>query len=171
VRRSGCVLKGLGCLVLLVLALGLAMAGAALLQSSVEIEEHRPAESRAELEAVLARFAGHGQYVDIVRREDGLIGTHVHHEREPAQPGRITRLHGLLLDEGPGRLVRVSTPGWVLDLARWKTGLTQPLVEPIEQRLGLEVSLPDLAPFGPGLIVDHRGAHGRRIVIWAEGDG
>ncbi|HTE05883.1 MAG TPA: hypothetical protein VK824_06785 [Planctomycetota bacterium] len=167
--RPRSLLRTLGCLLGLALLIVLAIGVAAVMQSSVQVLQGQATDGAGEIAAALARFPGGRPYVDIVRR-DGLIATLVHHEREPAHPARIVMLRGLLWDEGPDRLVRASTPAWVLDLARWKTDATAPLLQPIEKRLGLEVSLPDLAPFGPGLIVDHHGAHGRRIVLWAEGD-
>ncbi len=168
--RRGSALKALGCFLALVLLAGLGIGTAMLMQSSMDVVHLEPAGGTAELDAVLARFAGSRQYLDLERRDDGLVTAHVHHEREPAHPARIARVHGLLWDEQPARLVRVSTPAWVLDVARWKASLATPLMDPLEKRLGLEVALPDLAPFGPGLVLDHHGAHGRRIVIWADGE-
>jgi len=162
-------LKVLGCLAALLLLIGLGVGGAVLLMSSFDVQHREQAEGAAAIDEALARFAGSRPYVDLVRR-DGLISTNVHHEREPEHPAAITRVHGLLWEEVPGRLVRASTPAWVLDVARWKNAATAPLLQPLEKQLGLEVSLPDLSPFGPGLLVDHHGAHGRRLVIWAEGD-
>jgi hypothetical protein len=166
--RPMALLKSLGCLAALLLALGAIVAGVAMVQSSLEVVERPPAEGEAELDAVVARFGVRTQYLDLVRR-DGVITTHVHHEREPAHPGRITALHGLLWEAGPRRLVRASVPAWAFELTRWKADLTAPLLAPFEKRLGLEVSLPDLAPFGPGLVLDHHGHHDRRVVLWAEG--
>ncbi len=168
-QRPGALLRLLGCLVVIGLLAGVLVLGAALLQSSVAVVHSEPAGAERELDAAVARFAGQRPYVDIEHR-DGVLAAVVHHELEPATPARITMLRGLMWDAPGRRLLRAATPLWVFDFTRWKAAVAGALVEPIEQRLGLDVRLPDLAPFGPGLVLDHRFADGRRVVIWAQGD-
>ena len=50
----------------------------------------------------------------------------------------------------------------------WKAKAFGGIVRPFDQQIGLEFDLPDLAPLGPGLVLDERYEDGRRIMVWAE---
>ena len=119
-----------------------------------------------EFDAVRRRFADKPPYVTVVR--DGHLGTEVRRELEPVTPARIETVKGIAWRPASGRRVSVSTPYWVFQATRWKAKVLSAIVRPFHQQLGLEVELPDLAPLGPGLVLDERYPDGRRVIVWTE---
>lgn len=165
-HSSSTVWRPLAALLVAVILIGLGLAVLVLLQSSLDLRSSDAAAVDREFEAVRRRFADKPPYVTVVR--GGHLGTDVRHELEPATPARIETVKGIAWHPASGRRISVSTPYWVFQATRWKARALGAIVRPFHQQLGLEVELPDLAPLGPGLVLDERYPDGRRIVVWTE---
>lgn len=119
-----------------------------------------------EFDGLRRRFPATHPYITVVRNGHGTAI--VHHDVEPATPGRIKTVQGVAWDLVSGRRVSVSTPYWVFQASRWKAKALGSVVKPFDQQLGLDIELPDLSPLGPGLVLDQRYPDGRRMLVWTE---
>ena len=165
-HSSPTVSRPLAALVVTVILIGLGLGVLVLSQSSLDLRASDAAAVEREFEAIRRRFADKPAYVTVVR--DGHLATNVRRELEPATPARIENVKGLAWHPASGRRVSLSTPYWVFQATRWKAKALGVVVRPFHQQLGLEVELPDLAPLGPGLVLDERYPDGRRVIVWTE---
>jgi hypothetical protein len=149
-----------------VMCIGLGLGVLVLSQSSFDLRPMDGAAMNHEFDRLRERFPATRPYVTVVR--DGHATAVVHHDVEPATPGRITTVQGVAWDPASGRRVSVSTPYWVFQATRWKAMAVGTVVKRFDQRLGLDIELPDLAPLGPGLVLDERSPGGRRVLVWTE---
>lgn len=146
---------------------GLGLAVLVLSQSSFDIRPTDGAAINREFDGVRRRFGPATQaYITVVR--NGHVTATVHHDVESATPGRIKTVQGIAWDPASGRRVSVSTPYWVFQATRWKAKALGTVVRRFDQQLGLDIELPDLAPLGPGLVLDERYPDGRRVLVWTE---
>jgi len=97
---------------------GLGLAVVVLSQSSLDIRPTDGAAINREFDGVRRRFAATQAYITVVRK--GHVTAAVHHDVEPATPGRIKTLQGIVWDPASGRRLTVSTPYWVFQATRWK---------------------------------------------------
>lgn len=165
-RSSSTVWRPYAALLAAVLLIGLGLAVLVLSQSSLDVRSANAAAVDREFDAVRRRFADKPPYVTVVR--EGHLATNVRHELEPVTPARIQTVKGIAWHPASGRRVTVSTPYWVFQATRWKAKALSAIVRPFHQQLDLEVELPDLAPLGPGLVLDERYPDGRRVIVWTE---
>jgi hypothetical protein len=165
-HSSSIVLRPLAAVLVAAMLIGLGLAVLVLSQSSVDLRSSDAAAVDREFAAVQRRFADKPPYVTVVR--DGRLATSVRHELEPGAPARIETVKGIAWHPASGRRVSVSTPYWVFQATRWKAKALGAVVRPFHEQLGLEVELPDLAPLGPGLVLDERYPDGRRVIVWTE---
>jgi len=149
-----------------VVFIGLGLAVLVLSQSSLDIRPTDGAAINREFDGVRRRFPATQAYITVDR--NGRVAATVHHDVEPATPGRIKTVQGVAWDPASGRRVSVSTPYWVFQATRWKAKALGTVVKRFDQQLGLDVDLPDLAPLGPGLVLDERYPDGRRVLVWTE---
>jgi len=149
-----------------VVFIGLGLAVVVLSQSSLDIRPTEGAAIDREFHGVRRRFPATQAYIT-VDRNARVVAT-VHHHVEPATPGRIKIVRGIAWDPASGRRVSVSTPYWVFQATRWKAKALGAVVKRFDQQLGLDIELPDLAPLGPGLVLDERYPDGRRVLVWTE---
>jgi hypothetical protein len=165
-HSSSAVWRPLAALLVAVILIGLGLAVLVLSQTSLDFRSSDAAAVDREFDAIRRRFADKPPYVTVVR--DGHLATSVRHELEPATPARIETVKGIAWHPASGRRISVLTPYWVFQATRWKAKALGAIVRPFHQQLGLEVELPDLAPLGPGLVLDERYPDGRRIIVWTE---
>jgi len=149
-----------------VVSIGLGLAVLVLSQSSLDIRPTDRAAINREFDGVRRRFPATQAYITVVR--NGHVAVTVHHDLEPATAGGIRTLLGIAWDPASGRRVSASTPYWVFEATRWKARALGTMVRPFDQQLGLDIELPDLAPLGPGLVLDERHPDGRRVLVWTE---
>jgi hypothetical protein len=149
------------------LVIGVASIWALVWQSSVQETFPTAREATRELDAARQRFGSARPYIEVVRM-GGQAETVVHHDAEPSQPAPIITLRGIAWDPASRRLVRASTPYWAYKLSLAKARVVQRLVGDFDGRLGIDLTLPELEPLGPGLVLDLRDPDGGRIIVWAE---
>lgn len=145
-----------------------AMAGAGVyfVSRQVQVREASPARAQSLFDQNRERFSG----VPLIELDsDGEIArSHLEELRAKARPASATleALHVLAWDADDEKVVQVAVPFWLLRLKRG----------PIEvfsdtaglQRADLRLTVDDLEALGPSLIVDHRGRHGDRVLIWTQ---
>jgi len=114
-----------------------------------------------------ARFEGQAPIIQIEDR-DGMIRTRI--DRPPPEvpagpmPGTM---HVMAYDPDEGRIVRLSLPFWLLRLGnkgslRFSSDRTQLSFE------HLNLTVDDLARYGPALLVDQKMPQGERVLIWTQ---
>jgi hypothetical protein len=119
-----------------------------------------------EFEQVRTRFAGKPALIEINEDDWGHPRIHQPPEAAATHPPLQT-LHVMAWNEREGRLVRLDLPFWILRLnARSKSYiLSRNEFGDLER---LNITSEDLERFGPGLLVDHRGRRGERVLVWTE---
>jgi len=150
-----------------ILSIGLGLAVLVLSQSSFDVRSTDAAEAEREFEEIRHRLGDTSPYI-VVEVRDGRRVAAVQSGLEPPQPAPVRSVRGIAWGPGSRRRVSVSTPYWVFQATRWKAKALTRVVEPFHQQLGLEFELPDLAPLGPGLVLDERYPDGRRVIVWTE---
>lgn len=82
------------------------------------------------------------------------------------QPPPLRRLAVLAYQADQQRLVSAEVPFWFF---RMKSRPTQFLVRGTGLDLErLEITAPDLAKYGPSVVIDHGRANGDRLLVWTE---
>lgn len=114
-----------------------------------------------------SRFEGQEPIIQIDAGE-GLVRTRIA-RRPPEDPTGPTpdTMHVMAWDPEEGRIVRLSLPFWLLRLGnrgsiRFSSDRTRLSFE------NLDLTVDDLARYGPALIVDHKMPHGERVLIWTQ---
>ncbi len=149
-----------------VVFIGLGLAVLVLSQSSFDLRPMDGAAMNREFNGLRQRFPATHPYITVVR--NGHATAVVHHDVEPATPESIKTVQGVAWDPASGRRVSVSTPYWVFQATRWKAKALGTVIKRFDQQLGLDIELPDLAPLGPGLVLDERDPGRRRVLVWTE---
>ena len=119
-----------------------------------------------EFEQVRVRFAGKTPLIEI--DEDNWERPRVNEPVEAAAPHPpLQTLHVMVFNERDGKLVRLDLPFWVLRLGSKRKSYVFSSNEfgDLER---LNITQEDLERFGPGLLVDHRGRRGERVLVWTE---
>ncbi len=121
-----------------------------------------------EFDQVRERFAGKAPLIEI--DEDAWERPRIHRppaevEPRPAQP--VQTMHVMVWDDRQGNLVRLDLPMWILKLNRRGRSyiFSSDNFGDLER---LNLSAEDIERNGPGLILDHRGRRGERILVWTE---
>ena len=104
--------------------------------SSLDIRPTDGAAINREFDGIRRRFPARQAYITVDR--NGRVAATVHHDVEPATPGRIKTVQGVVWDPASGRRVSVSTPYWVFQATRWKAKALGTVVRRFDQQLGLE---------------------------------
>ncbi len=119
-----------------------------------------------EFEQVRARFAGKTPLIEI--NEEDWERPRINPPAEAAaahQP--LQTMHIMAWNERDGKLVKMDLPFWIL---RLNSGRNSYVFSSNEfgdlERLNL--SAEDLERYGPGLLLDHRGRRGERVLVWTE---
>lgn len=137
------------------------------LSSWGDLRTVEPAEAQRIFSETLTRLGPRPPYIEIAR--DGTV--RVNRDQERQVPSELEVLHLLANDPASARLVEVGFPFWFVRLKVSRTfnlgNLTSFLTGDWEN-LDLTVTEDDLALRGPGLVLDHTTADGKRIVLWTE---
>ncbi len=149
------------------LFIGVATAIFVVSESSLDVQPASAAAFERECDEIRHRFGDSQPYVTIELRGERRVAA-VRGDLEPRHPESIRTLHGVAWSPKMAHRLRASTPYWVFQVTRWKANALTRIVRPFDQQLGLDVELPDLAPFGRGLVLDERYPDGRRILMWTD---
>lgn len=84
----------------------------------------------------------------------------------PAGTRRPETLNIMAFDPDEGKVVKMGIPFWLLRLKMQGTRFSvgHDSIDLQDLRLTVE----DLERFGPTLIVDHKGRHGERVLVWSQ---
>jgi len=114
-----------------------------------------------------ARFEGQNPIIQIEDR-DGIIRTRIDRPPPDVPAGPVPeKMYVMAYDPDEGRIVRLSLPFWLLRLGnrgslRFSSDRTRLSFE------HLNLSVDDLARYGPALLVDQKMPEGERVLIWTE---
>jgi hypothetical protein len=119
-----------------------------------------------ELARVAARFADQQPLLEIRDGEPIL-------NKQRPKPGGSARpidaLHIIVWQPDDRRLVKLNIPFWVLRLTRGRPiRLSGHGSEGESDPIRLHITARDLERYGPGLVMNHKDADGKRVLIWAQ---
>lgn len=147
----------------------LAVVGAGFLfvARQVQTEPASAASAADAFAAARARFEGQEPVIQI-QMGGGIVRTRITRKApaEAAGPSPES-MHVMVWDPKEGRIVRVSLPFWLLRLSNrgsihFSSERTHLSFE------HLELTVDDLAKYGPALIVDQEMPSGERVLIWTQ---
>lgn len=120
--------------------------------------------SVSDFEQARAQFEGQQPYIELRDAESGEAV--VHHELEKAERTPLTKLRVVVYDNDKKQLVRLSIPFWLVRLGGNRPiKLNQGGFDP---GVRMTITPEDLERRGRGLVLDTRGRHGERVIVWAE---
>jgi hypothetical protein len=143
-----------------------AMAGLGFYFFSQHIETHAasPATASRDFDEIKAKFSGQKPLIELDER-GRFLGSNAD---RPAAPNAPTpkQLYINAFDPDDEQVVKMSIPFWLL---RFKTGGGR--IDLNGKRMDLEdlkLTVEDLERFGPTLILDFKGPHGERVLVWSQ---
>ncbi len=119
-----------------------------------------------EFEKLRAALAGQTAFIEMPP-EDGEGEPVVHRELATHPAGQITVVHVRVWAPRDRKLVRVDLPMWTLRLMGSKP-ITIQTGHGSFNGVSLKVTADDIDRRGPGLILDHSGRRGDRLLVWSE---
>ncbi len=119
-----------------------------------------------EFEQVRARFAGKIPLIEV--DEEDWDRPRIHQPSEAAAAhAPLQTMHVMAWNERDGKLVKLDLPFWILRLSpRQKSYVFSSNDFGDLERLNLGAE--DLERYGPGLLLDHRGRRGERVLVWTD---
>jgi uncharacterized membrane protein len=101
---------------------------------------------------------------DIIR--SNLLEARDARARQGGARTAVEALHVLAWDANDEKVVEVAIPFWLL---RLKRGPIDVFSETAGLReAGLRITVEDLESLGPALLIDQRGRHGDRVLVWTQ---
>jgi len=150
-----------------IVGLGLIAGLVVMVKRQVNVQTVASAEAgEAQFQQQLARFAGQKALIELP--EEGRdVEPVVHREMATHVTGRVSAVQVWVWVPRDRRLVRFTLPMWTLRLGG--NG-------PIELHTGegsfrtmtLKVTAEDVDRSGPGLVLEHTGRRGERLLVWSE---
>lgn len=153
---------GIGAFVLIV-GTGLVAVAGYFIYQQFAFQATSSSDVKADEEFALAagRFEGQKPYL-VIKDGEPLVSD------EPAEsPGRpVEAIHILVWDPDDRKVVKLNIPFWLLRMSKGHPiKITNtPDGDPVH----LKITAEDLEKRGPGLILDHKGADGERVLVWAQ---
>jgi hypothetical protein len=153
-------------IVIFVVIVGLGLVGgvAYLVTRQVGVQTMASAQAGVEeFEKLRGALAGQTAFIELPAdyREGDAV---VHRELETAGAGRVSVVHVRVWAPRDKKLVRVDLPMWTLRLM----GSKPMTIEAGGSRVPLRVTAVDIERRGPGLLLDHTGQRGERVLVWSE---
>jgi hypothetical protein len=152
-------------IVLALAAIVLVGAAAFFIYQSVRTEVVPADTANVRLASARARFGTQPALLQIDADGEAVVSgrTEAGASHEPVQT-----LRALAYDPGPGKLVEISIPFWLLRLApEGRLSIdAQSGIKFDAERLSLNVSA--LEALGPGLVLDHADRNGMKVLVWTE---
>lgn len=157
----------IGIVALCVIAIiAVAGAGVYFVTKQVQVREASPARAQSLFESSRERFKDVKPLIEL--DTDGeIVTSRIDEARAKAHSSsNLDALHVLAWDANNEKVVQVSVPFWLLRLKRGPIDVfsnTSGL-----RRAGLHLTVDDLEALGPQLLIDHRGRHGDRVLVWTQ---
>ncbi len=147
----------------------IAMAGAGVyfVTKQVQVREASPARAQSLFEQRRERFKNATPLIEL--DSDGeIVRSHIDELRAkaPASSAELDALHVLAWDADNDKIVQVAIPFWLLRLKRGPIDVFSDTAG--LRRANLRITVADLEALGPSLIIDHRGHHGDRVLVWTQ---
>jgi hypothetical protein len=140
----------------------MAAAGLWFVRSHIDVRPTTSTAAASDFESVLSRFAGQKPLIELDDHGDFIRAN----TDRPAGASRPDMLHVMAYDADDDRVVRMELPFWLL---RLKSGGSRFSMGGDDVDLAkLRLTVEDLERFGPTLILDHKDARGRRVLVWTE---
>jgi hypothetical protein len=156
-----------GGLIALALLAGVALVGsvAYLALRHLEVRNVQPASAEKQFEDIRSRFEGQEPMIDF--EAEGWGHPIIHSAPADAEPRPLHTLHVLAFNRRDGKLVRLDLPFWLLRLKSDAGVLRLPSRDFVELER-MELRAEEIEKHGPGLLMDHEGRAGERILLWVE---
>jgi hypothetical protein len=161
--KRGCLWVAVGAAVLMLIVGAAVLGGAAWLvyqSSSAKSVEATPADAGQEFSTIRARFAGQEPLIAVDDRKHATIVP-----RKRTSDAALTSLHVVAFDPKERRLKRMTFPFWLLRLSPGRGELQIGNDTLLDET---RVTVKDVEDAGPGLVLDHAEADGRRVLVWTE---
>jgi hypothetical protein len=152
-------------ILLLIGLLGLAVVGGGIyfVYSHVNSEPASQADARDRFAQARQQLAGKPPLVEIQEGREPIV----HRPPATAQAARLQHLRVLAYDPDDGRVTEVDIPFWLVRMM--PSGRFSFRDNNIELDADdLRVTVADLERHGPGLVLDHEGQRGGRVIAWTE---
>ena len=156
-------------IVIFVVIVGLGLVAGAVYLFTRQVEVQTMASAAAgseEFEKLRGALAGQTPFIELPA-EDWDGEPIVHRELATHATGKVTVVHVRVWEPRERKLVRVDLPMWTLRLMGRKP-MTIETGGRSFGRVPLKVSAEDIDRRGPGLIIDHTGRRGERLLVWSE---
>lgn len=147
--------------------IALAGAGVYFVSRQVQVREATPAKALSLFERSRERFKDMKPLIELDSDGD-IVRSHFAEARGKARPSstNLEALHVLAWDANDEKMVQVAIPFWLLRLKRGPIGVFSDTAG--LSRADLRITVDDLEALGPSLLIDHRGRHGDRVLIWTQ---
>jgi uncharacterized membrane protein len=147
--------------------IAIAGAGVYFVTRQVQVREATPARAQSLFEQNRERFKDTKPLIEL--DTDGeILRSRLEDVRSRARGSSATleALHVLAWDAGNEKVVQVSVPFWLLRLKRGPIDVFSDTAG--LRRADLRLTVDDLEALGPSLLIDHRGRHGDRVLVWTQ---
>ncbi len=147
--------------------IGVVAAGFLFVARQVQTEPASAVSAAEAFAAARTRFEGQQPIIQI-QMGDRVVRTRVTRKPPAEATGPpLESMHVMVWDPKEGRIVRVSLPFWLLRLSnRGSIHFSSERTHLSFEHLDLTVD--DLAKYGPALIVDQKMPSGERVLIWTQ---
>jgi hypothetical protein len=146
-----------------IVGLGLVAGTVYLVTRQVGVQTMPSAEAGGEeFEKLRVALAGQTPFIELPADFGGKAV--VHRELETQGAGKISVVHVRVWEPRDKKLVRVDLPMWTLRLM----GNKPMTIEAGGSRVPMRVTATDIERRGPGLLIDHTGRRGERLLVWSE---
>lgn len=147
--------------------IALAGAGVYFVTRQVQVREASPARAESLFERNRERFKGTRPLIELDTDGDVLRSRlDEARARAHARSASLDALHVLAWDADNEKVVQLAIPFWLLRLKRGPIDVFADTAG--LGRANLRITVDDLEAMGPSLLIDHRGRHGDRVLIWTQ---
>lgn len=147
----------------------IAMAGAGVyfVTKQVQVRQASPASALSLFERTRVRFKDAKPLIELDTDGD-ILRSHFEEARAKSRgsSASLDALHILAWDADDEKVVQLAIPFWLLRLKRGPIDVFSDTAG--LRRADLRITVDDLEALGPSLIVDHRGRHGDRVLVWTQ---
>lgn len=147
--------------------IALAGAGVYFVTKQVQVREASPARAQSLFEQSRERFKDMKPLIEL--DTDGeIVASRIDAARAKAHgaPTTLDALHVLAWDADNEKVVQVAVPFWLLRMKRGPIDVFSNTAG--LRRADLHLTVDDLESLGPQLLIDHRGRHGDRVLVWTQ---
>jgi hypothetical protein len=147
--------------------IALAGAGVYFVTRQVQVREASPARAQSLFERSRERFKDSQPLIEL--DTDGeIVRTRLDDARAKVHPSAasLDALHVLAWDADNEKVVQLAIPFWLLRLKRGPIDVFSDTAG--LRRANLRITVDELEGLGPSLLIDHRGRHGDRVLVWTQ---